>query len=607
MWLLRKLVSIPSILLCVIIAGYLGLRIFLSSHYVTEAVRTRLAHDLNCDVNLSRASLSPMGTLILENLSLTYRKADGLHQVFTADLVEVEFEPMSLLETRLRFMGLKFSGAALALERDSEGWLTLGRIVRPIGNRPALSLVVEASDSVLRVGEATVPVDFFRAEVSRTGDRVDVFVKEGALLGGGVEAGGYVMMQEDPSIHGEFKFRGISLSRLFRENKEPVFDVQGEASCEIVVNGRASSPNLLTTGSHLAVKDFSLALSERGSGKEPGPIVAVSRLDLRSTSSPMEGRAMILDMAAERPEISVPGLLACRNHVGLIPASQRVAALMSRIDKIEVNITGSGLKIQHPRASAATEKFDGRLTKSGESVSLQGFKARLWGGDIEGDASFYRSDTNWFVKGHVDLKDVGLQNAAPLSVGEEDVFAPTAGRTAGFKASRPAGLGDKNTPAASAAATASPPKTVKLGGWLTAGFDFQARSQAEPVFTGDGNVSVRRAQLWDLPVFACVATLLKLPEGATSIPQEFRGAFSADSDKMTFLRIELVNDHVKVFGKGVARYSGDVDLDLGLNVTLPKSDSSRGLLKIFEPSQRYRVSVNGDFVSSEAAMGEKKQ
>ena len=112
-----------------IVVGYLGLRIFLSSHYVTDAVRARLAQDLNCDVGLARASMSPMGTLVLEKLSLSYRKADGVHEVFSTESVEVQFEPVSLLETRLQFTGLKFNGAALALERDSEGWLTLGYAV----------------------------------------------------------------------------------------------------------------------------------------------------------------------------------------------------------------------------------------------------------------------------------------------------------------------------------------------------------------------------------------------------------------------------------------------------------------------------------------------
>ena len=148
------LVGIPALFLYLpviaIIVGYLGLRIFLSGHYVTDAVRTRLAQDLNCDVGLSRASMSPMGALVLEKLSLSYRKADGLHEVFSAESVEIEFEPLSLLETRLRVRGLKFHGAALAFERDSEGWLTMGRIMRPMGNRPSLLMAVQAEDSILR-------------------------------------------------------------------------------------------------------------------------------------------------------------------------------------------------------------------------------------------------------------------------------------------------------------------------------------------------------------------------------------------------------------------------------------------------------------------------
>lgn len=571
------LVSAPVIFLCLVIAGFagcLGLRIFLSSHYMKEAVRTCLGQDLNCEVALSRAGLSPMGTLVLENLSLSYRKADGLHEVFKSDRAEVEFEPLSLFESRLRFTALRFRGAALALERDSEGWLTLGRIVRPAANRPGFSVTVQATDSTLRVGDASVPVEFFSAQVSRAKDRVDLVVKESSLLDGGVEGSGHVMMQEDPLIHGEFKFRGISLASLFGENKEPGLDVRGVASCDLVVDGRASSAQLLTPGSRLAIKDFSVALSEGPSGKPSAPIVAASRLDLCAASSRVGGGALLLDLAAEQPEISLPGLLACRGQAGLIPASQRAAALLSKMDRIEVNMSGSRLRVQHPRLSAVTEKFEGRLMKTGEKVSLQGFKARLWGGDIEANASLGQLTMNWLVEGNVGIKDLGLQNAPPLA------FRPEA-------ASEPA-------------------KVVKLGGWLSGEFTFRARRQAEPVFTGNGSVAVRRAQLWDLPVFACVAGKLALPAEATGEPQEFRGAFAADGDKLSFSRLELASDRVKLFGRGTAQYSGSLDLDFGLNVMPRKQEPGQGLFGLFGAGQKHRASVSGYLDSPEATLGEGK-
>ena len=89
------------------------------------------------------------------------------------------------------------------------------------------------------------------------------------------------------------------------------------------------------------------------------------------------------------------------------------------------------------------------------------------------------------------------------------------------------------------------------------------------------------------------------------MPQDCRCAFGADGDKINFSRVELVNDRVKVFGRGMAYYSGDVELDLGLNVVPPKSESSQGLLGFLGQTQRYRVSVGGDFACPDATMGEK--
>jgi hypothetical protein len=571
-------VSIPSILLCVLVAGYFGLRIFVSGHHVAEAVRERIAHSLNCTVRLSGANLSPMGTMILKDLDLSYRKADGLHQVFRADSVEIEFEPLSLLDSHLRLTAVKFTGAALAVERDSEGWLTLGRIVRSMDKRPALTLTVEARDSVVRVGDYAVPVDFFGAEVSRTGDRIDVYVTEGLLLGGGLEGNGYITLEEDPRIHAEMKFRGISLPRLYGENKEPAFDVQGEASCEIFADGRASSRSLLGANSRLAIKNFSVALTESEKGKGPSPIVSVGGLDLRPASAPITSNVMNLTLALERPKVSIQGLLACRHHVGLIPAGERVNQMMARLDQVAVAFSGDGLEIQYPRLSATTEKFAGRLSKDKGNVSLEGFKAHVWGGDVEASARCHRSETSWLADGRVDVKNLGLQNAGPLVLDQE-------GQAPGAPV---------------------PSLAFKPGGWLTGDFSFSARSQAEQVFTGTGNAAIQRAQLWGLPAFACVAALLKIPSDATSAPQDFRAAFAADGDKVSFSRVDLTNDRVKVLGKGSVRYSGDVDVDFDLNVTPPKSSSGEGLLKIFGAGQKHRVSVNGDFASPEAAMGEKR-
>jgi hypothetical protein len=188
----------------------------------------------------------------------------------------------------------------------------------------------------------------------------------------------------------------------------------------------------------------------------------------------------------------------------------------------------------------------------------------------------------------VDLKAVGLQNAKH---GTE--------AAAGGGESTEAATGEKV------------PDPFSLAGWLTGDLAFRANSKAEALFTGSGSAAVRRAQLWGFPCFSCVRELLNLPAEAAELPQEFRCAFTAENDKVVFSRIDLTSERVKVFGKGLAYYSGNTDLDL--SVTLrdgrkPEDPLAEGLKGIFgdgSGTHRYRVSVTGDVASPDAALATK--
>jgi hypothetical protein len=102
-----------------------------------------------------------------------------------------------------------------------------------------------------------------------------------------------------------------------------------------------------------------------------------------------------------------------------------------------------------------------------------------------------------------------------------------------------------------------------------------------------------------------------LPAEATGVPQEFRCAFTADRDKIALSRLDLTSDQIRMFGRGVAYYSGSVDLDFGVNVRDPKAqpdpfvDGIRGIFGENAGMKKSRVAVTGDIASPEAVMNEK--
>ncbi|NOZ23790.1 MAG: AsmA-like C-terminal region-containing protein [Planctomycetes bacterium] len=558
MALFRKRIVIPSAFICILAVLYFALKLLLAGSYVTASVVDSLSRTFNCNVRIDGACLS-YNRLTISGLTLSYRKARAIHEIVKIGTMTVGFSPSAFFNRGV-FRTIEIDNVSLTIERDSEGWLTFGRIIKPSATLATKSFPIRVRDLRIFAENKCIPVKSATVKVTSAWPRVDVELVEAAIHDGKATGRGWFALEEDPRLEASLTANGVALQDPLLPPAAGDLRLTGTVSCNLLFSGTASSPFLMKEGSWLTAKDVSARIGDRP------PVFETDLATL--TLERREGKTKRAEIRANlgRTLLDVTPWLHSRDTADHLLVRQRIRGLFQGCPDFAAALLGGKTRLAYETFSLPLDSFSGEALSSGNAVSFKGITALIDRGRIE--ASWYHqgADMASACDGRVQVHDVDIRR----------LIEGTTLRDRALRGALSGELRFAQTPAA-----------------------------AGP--TGTGAIQITNARLWSLPILDAVAREAKLPASRPGGPGELHAAFALDKDLLRFTRIDFKDGNVAITGVGEIYHSGEVDLHLQVALKVPHRknvpvvDDFVELLNDAFATKRSSVHVTGTFASPVAA------
>lgn len=550
-----KRAIIPCVLICAVACLYLLFRLLLSGAYVSSSVLGLLSKQFACRVEIAGATLSLRG-LTIRDLSLSYPKADRTHEVARVGVMTVGFHPYPFFKTGV-FDRLEMDDVALSIAWDSEGWLTLGRVVSPYAMLAAKSFPIEARRVRICAGERAIPVESALLLASASGGKVNLELKGATILKGAAVGKGWFSVEEDPTMEMELQTVGIDLAEVAKTTLPDDVALGGALSSRISIKGRASSPALLEPGSRVTIEKLSVGMAGQAAIFQSSEAATVwSR---GAGSSPAEMKITLGDSTLDAaPWIHLRDTPDCRR------ARERMQRLFDGCPDFTASVSGPRLRVLYEAIPFAFGAFSGSVRICGDTIAFKDVRADLAGGVLQASWRGLGEESEPRFEGEVALK--GVQIAGVLE------GTSLRGR--------------------------------KTRGVLSGGLRFT--SAATGGAKGEGKMEISDADLWLLPLMEGVARAARLGKtlGGKGV---LKAEFVLAGDVLRFGKIEYYEPGLSITGTGDIRLSGEADLSLRLAAASPHArnvpviDDVAGLVGDAFAAKPRLLRATGPFVSPTVA------
>jgi len=536
----------------VLVVAYFGARVFLSSRYIADAVVSFLSERLNCDIVVERAKLDPFSALYLKGFSLSYRKTNKVHDVLRADGVELDFDPLVALGN-LRFDSVRLSNASVRLERDSEGWITAGRIITAATFKNPAVLEISANRLNVFLGCCVLPLEEVRANVATALPKVTVRF-QGRLYGSMFSGSGSAILREDPQFEGEFRVEPLRIENIQQLSLPSDLKLSGGLECSVFVKGRASSRHVVEKGSYLKLTDVAAVFPGGEKMFSVRKIVLLYQPPVEDKGKPVvrvQFEDGFLDTGIWLHTLDSPDKLIMRN---------RISAMAFGLPDAVFAVEGDRLLLALPIGEVPLTELKVSITKSGNSVSFDGMKGATCGGEVNGKWVYRRGEGS--PRYEVTLRFARIN------------FSELIARTSLSR--------------------------CRVRGTLSGQLKFASKAfgAAEP--SGEGFLQLAMGDVWQFPVFSEIPKALGLSPEETRLPQEVHGAFAIEPSGIRFTNLNLTSGALILRGEGSISYNGEVSLRFDVirkvarEKSLPVFDDLFGFIADAFSTERKRIEVYGN-------------
>ena len=554
----RKRIVIPSVLICLLAALYFTLKLLLAGSYVTSSVVDSLSKKFNCNVKIGGASLS-YNRLTVTGLTLSYRKARAIHQVAKIGTMVVHFSPGAFF-SKGAFRRIDLDNVALTVERDSEGWLTFGRIVEPRATLSTKSFPIHIRGLRLFLENKCIPVKSATVKVTSAWPRVDLELVEAAVHNGKATGRGWFAMEEDPRLEATLSANGIALQNPSPAPAAGDLHLTGAVSCNFLFSGTASSPFVMKEGSWLTAKDVSARIGDR----QPVFETDLATLTLERRESKTKRAEIRANLG--KTLLNVTPWIHPRDTADHLLVREKIEGLFRGCPDFAATLLGAETRLIYEGTVFPLDSFSGQVLSVVNTMAFRDIKGVIGRGRIEASWRHKGIDMAATYNGRVEMHDVKIMRIVQGT-----------------------SLRDRT-----------------LDGMLSGDLRFaQAPAAGGP--KGTGTLRITNAKLWSLPVLEAVGREAKLPAPRPDRPAELLGVFGMDKDMLRFTHIDFNDGSVRIAGAGEIYHTGELDLHLQITSkqphqkNVPVVDDFVGLLNDAFSTKRSSAHVTGTFAAPSAA------
>ena len=559
MKLLEKRVVIPSALICFLAIAYFAFKLFLSGSYVRSCVIESLADKFNCNLAVDSATLG-RDHLIIRGFTLSYRKSRQVHHVARIGKIIVHFRPHPFFKTGA-FDSVQIEDAVVTVARDSEGWVTIGRIISPGARFAAKAFDVDVRYLQLNVGEKSLPIESATLKVTTAWPKVTAQIADATVLNGAATGKVWFTIEEDAMMGAEIQAGRIDLAEVTRTANTGDLALAGQAACTLRLEGRASSPAWVRKGSSLAVDGLAVGLRGGQSVFQAKKVALVMYQD----ESPREGLALKARLADSFLNVA-PWVQLCDTPRDLL-MRQRVEELFRGSPYFHMRLDGTSLRLIYKNLILPLDRCLGTVQHYGEPVIFRDIIADMAGGKVEAYWKHRGTDT------------------APRYDGQATVSGVSVAQLI-----RNSSLRGRN-----------------IDGTLSGAVEFSTTASASGGIEGKGNLQIRNATLWALPILEQVQRAAKLAGRTDGRNPILTAQLALDKDWVRLDPIHLRDGSVEITGNGEIYHSGEVDLHLqvtskeALQKNVPVIDDVVGIFSDAFSRKVQAIRVTGTCLSPSAA------